>query len=83
MFGITPTKILFTILLIVAAWYGFKLIERRISGTGTAAAKPPAADPVAKKDTSAEDMKKCSVCSAYVSAAAPTNCGRADCPYSS
>ena len=79
MFGITPTKILFTIILIAAAWYGFKLIERRISGTGTAAA---AADPVAKKDTSAEDMKKCSVCSAYVSAAAPTNCGRADCPYS-
>ena len=56
-------------------WYGFKLIERRVGGGG-------AAPQVSKKDASAQDMKKCAVCGAYVSAVAPTNCGRDDCPFS-
>jgi len=76
MFGFSPTKILFTVILIVAVWYGFKIIGRIGAGKGAADEK------VTKKDASAQDMKKCPVCDAYVSAAAPANCGRDDCPYS-
>jgi uncharacterized protein len=76
MFGFSPTKILFTVILIAAVWYGFKIIGRIGAGKGAAD------EQVTKKDASAQDMKKCPVCDAYVSAAAPANCGRDDCPYS-
>ena len=76
MFGFSPTKILFTVILIAAVWYGFKIIGRIGAGKGAAD------EQVTKKDASAQDMKKCPVCDAYVSAAAPANCGREDCPYS-
>jgi len=84
MFGFSPTKILFTVILIAAVWYGFKIIGRIGAGKGAADEQVTKKDASAqeKKDASAQDMKKCSVCDAYVSAAAPANCGREDCPYS-
>jgi hypothetical protein len=84
MFGFSPTKILFTVILIAAVWYGFKIIGRIGAGKGAADEQVTKKDASAqeKKDASAQDMKKCPVCDAYVSAAAPANCGREDCPYS-
>jgi uncharacterized protein len=76
MFGITPFKVLLTLALMAAAWYGFKLIGRMGSGGTVTGAK------AAKEEVTAQDMKKCPVCDAFVPAAAPANCGRDDCPYS-
>ena len=76
MFGFSITKLLVLAAIVATVWYGFKIIGRIGAGKGAADEK------VTKKDASAQDMKKCPVCDAYVSAAAPANCGRDDCPYS-
>ena len=74
MFGISLSKILLTGAVILAVWYGFKLLGRlgsRISGSdgddgGSAA--------------TVEDLRKCDVCGVFVAPDAAPTCGRGDCP---
>ncbi|HLW28717.1 MAG TPA: hypothetical protein VKY54_13370 [Kiloniellales bacterium] len=77
------TKLLVLAAIVLAVWYGFKLIGRldaqrklqakqqeRAAAAGRATAVPDA-----------EEMIACAACGAYVPARLAGNCGRADCPY--
>jgi hypothetical protein len=80
MFG-TLGKYVLLILVVLAAWYGYKYVMRigavRQEEARRRAARGPA--PTAGS-LRAEDMVKCAACSAYVTPGA-RSCGRADCPY--
>ena len=87
MFGFSLTKLVFTVLVVMAVWYGFKWVSRlqqvreaqareslrRGGPSAPRHANPPAGD--------AEDMVKCKVCDSYVTANGAVSCGRSDCPY--
>jgi uncharacterized protein len=93
MLGFSVTKLLVLAAVIVAVWYGFKLVGR-LDAARKAEAKlreraAEDARPTTRKGDSApsarepeaEEMVQCPACRAYVPAAKPKNCGRADCPY--
>ncbi|HLS67883.1 MAG TPA: hypothetical protein VK035_00965 [Kiloniellales bacterium] len=76
------SKLLVLAAIVLAVWYGFKLIGRleahrklQARQQARAAAGRPAAVP------DAEEMIACPSCRAYVPARLSSNCGRADCPY--
>jgi len=91
MFGLPSlTKLLVLAAIVLAVWYGFKLVAKldaarkeqlrqqgrapgRSRGRGGAAAR--------RSEPEAEEMVACPACQAFVAAARPSNCGRADCPY--
>jgi hypothetical protein len=83
MLGFSIQKILFTVFIVMAVWYGFKWIgqikirrERERSYLRRGAKKK------SEKDfDGTEDMLECSACSAFVVAGATRACGRNDCPY--
>jgi hypothetical protein len=79
MLGLSFSKLVVLIILIMVVWYGFKHFSRvdkvrRDAPRG----KAPAGGP---RRVEAEDMTKCSVCGAYVAARGASNCGRSDCPW--
>lgn len=87
MFGFSLTKLLFTVVVILIVWHGFKWIgrvqeqrraelrEQRDAARHRAAAAPrPGPREV-------EDMVECPACGAFVPARGAGHCGRADCPY--
>jgi len=84
MFGFSPTKLIFTVLVVAAVWYGFKFLGR-MSENKEAAKKPsnsggrnesaPSADPTAV------EMVQCKTCGDYVPSSNARSCGRDDCPY--
>jgi uncharacterized protein len=87
MFGFSLQKLLVLVAIVVAIWFGFKLIGhldykrkqearlRRRGGARSGAANRGRSPP------EAEDMIQCPSCRAYVSARQVSNCGRGDCPY--
>ena len=82
MFGFSIGKLLVLVLAILAVWYGFKLLthdgrnEPRVVRRRERRKATP-------RPTGAEDMVQCGTCRAYVSARAPSDCGREGCPYRS
>jgi len=91
MLGFSIQKLLFTVAVVAAVWYGFKWLgrmkrmhdretrdrlRRESRGGGSAPAGPSEG---AAAD--AEDMVECAVCGAFVPARGAKSCGRADCPY--
>ena len=89
MFGFSLTKILFTVAVVIAVWYGFKWVgrvqaqraaenRRRVRGAGRSA--PPSAPP-GGSEGGAEDMVACPACGDYVAPGSAITCGRAECPY--
>ena len=97
MFGLTLTKILFTIAIVVVIWRGFrwwrtfearrvKLGARRAADErqlrGNGRPGGRRFDRRARDDAPAiEDTEPCPVCQTYVPSAAPVSCGRSGCPY--
>ena len=88
MFGFSPGKILFTIVVIVVVLAVFKFMGRMSEGaSGSARPKAtPKSKPARKAEADKaaegiEDMVQCSVCGSYVAAASARNCGRDNCPY--
>lgn len=84
MFGFSIQKLIVLAAVIAAIWYGFKFIGRLDKARKHAAkltrdAARGAAGAVPAAET--EEMERCEVCDAYVSARDPASCGRADCPY--
>lgn len=85
MFGLPSlTKLLVLVGIVLAVWYGFKLVgkldaARKLQAKQQARAAKEAKARPAVPD--AEEMVACRACQAYVPAANPSNCGRADCPY--
>ena len=82
MFGFSISKLVFTVVVIAAVWYGFKMLnrvgERKQDKVGKGGASSPAAKAA---DSDTEDMTACSVCGVYVAPASANNCGKAGCPY--
>ncbi len=93
MFGFSLTKLIFTVAVIAAVWYGFKWVGRmkkvrereakerlhRQAGKETSGGAPEDTQGDASGDT--EEMMECPACGAFVAAQAPKSCGKAECPY--
>ena len=90
MFGLSFSKVLFTILAVLAVWYGYRWYGRvqarrraeldehmRRDVRGAAAGGPRRTAGTAK----VEDLIPCETCGAYVPARGARACGRAGCPY--
>ena len=85
MFGFSLSKLLFTVLVIGAVWYGFKWIGRlrHRPGAGGRVGTAGAPTPEAPQPLEAQDMVRCPVCGDFVlagAAGAAVKCARADCP---
>ncbi|NQU60479.1 MAG: hypothetical protein HQ512_05065 [Rhodospirillales bacterium] len=87
MFGFSIQKLLFTVAVITAVWYGYKWLgrmkeirdrdakaklRRERQGNGGASASAAQA---------AEDMVECPTCGAFVAASGAKSCGKDNCPY--
>ena len=82
MFGFSLTKLLFTVAVVAAVWYGFKLygrLEKARQAKAALKAGRQGGGPAAA--VGVEDMERCAACGAYVAAGHATSCGRDDCPY--
>jgi hypothetical protein len=81
MFGFSLGKIVVATILILAVWYGFKMMSRIGEVRADALArqpKPPGKGGANKLEV--EDLTECKRCGAFVSAGAKA-CARGDCPY--
>jgi uncharacterized protein len=90
MFGFSFSKTLFTILAVLAVWYGYRWIgrvqarrqaeleEHMRRETRQASKRGPGRTAGTAKT---EELIPCEACGAYVPAHGARNCGRADCPY--
>ena len=75
MFGIfSLPKILFTIVVIVAVWYGFKWLNRRQQVQRDRAKNGRLSEAGGDKNTAVEDMVQCPDCGAYVPEGGHHNC---------
>lgn len=73
------TKIIFTIIIVIAAWQGFKLFNR-MQDQRAKRAKMADKDSGSAPSPGVEDMVQCSVCEAYV-ARGSKSCGKDGCPF--
>ncbi|MSO85642.1 MAG: hypothetical protein EXR02_04415 [Rhodospirillales bacterium] len=87
MFGLSLTKILLTIFVILAVWYGWRFFTRflalkalreRAGDMPKPSARAPAG---AQGQGEAEDMLECRTCGAFIAASRRVACGRKDCPF--
>ena len=69
-------KLLVLAAIIAAVYFGFRVIDRRIKGAGT-----PAARNETRPADDSQAMTRCDTCQTYVPAQGAGTCGRADCPY--
>ncbi len=85
MFGLSLTKILLTIFVIVAVWYGFRAFNRYQALRAAREREMPKRNSRAPSGGSArvqaEDMIECRTCGAFVAASRQVACGRKDCPF--
>ncbi len=87
MFGFSPGKLLFTVLVIGAVWYGFKWLNRFQADQKKNSKKPPQdssrseAASSAADDAEYEELVACSKCGDFVIADKKSGCGKDGCPY--
>lgn len=90
MFGLSLTKILFTLAVVVIVWQGYKWLGRmqtrrdaiaRETARGSGRGGRAAAAGAAPSPAEVEDMVECTVCGAFVPARGAVSCGRGECPY--
>ena len=83
MLGFSIQKIIFTAIIILIVWYGFKWIGKiKIKRERERSYLRQDAKAKSKKDINeTEDMMECNACGAFVVANATKACGRNDCPY--
>lgn len=85
MFGFSLTKLVFTVAVVVAVWYGFKWVGRMNEMRERAARDRLREREQGPSATGAqadvEDMVQCAVCGAFVAAKGAQSCGRESCPY--
>lgn len=83
MFGLSPGKLLFTVLIVAAVWYGFKWLNRyqaqqkksaKGQGNGGNNGSQGGDNPV-------EDLVACEKCGDYVISDKKSGCGKTGCPY--
>jgi hypothetical protein len=83
MLGFSIQKLLFTVFIAMAVWYGFKWIGKmkiRRERESSYLRRNSKAGSDRRVD-GAEDMFECNACGAFVAAKGTRSCGRADCPY--
>lgn len=89
MFGFSISKILFTVVVIAAIWYGFKFLQR-VQDKDRESVARYRPDPGVKSgtrnapkaaDDDVETMIECKTCGSFVAASGARSCGREDCPY--
>lgn len=76
------SKILVLLLIVVAVWYGFKIVARRNQNLGDR--KPRKSIGSGQReatDENVQDMETCAVCGTFVPNASARACGREGCPY--
>ncbi len=78
MFGFSIFKILFTIAVIIAIWYGYKHVSRFIAGAKRALESD---DTESEVERGAQSLVQCPVCGTYGDPVAAKRCDRDDCPY--
>jgi hypothetical protein len=90
MFGLSVSKVLFTILAIGVVLYGFNWLSRRRTDLHSELGKrksprvrrrQTAGASKGNNHTSVEDLIQCRVCGSYVSPGTAGGCDRQDCPY--
>lgn len=87
MFGFSPTKLLFTALIIAAVWYGFKWFGRYQEDQKKKARSTPqqqgsqSSHTTGAKDAEYEELVACSKCGDFVVADKRSGCGKEGCPY--
>jgi len=91
MFGLSITKLLFTIAFVFVVWNGCKWFNRLRENHTTNAGSNYARGNHGQSSkqnretgvSDAEEMMKCSTCETYVSVAGTVFCGKDGCPYPS
>ncbi len=94
MLGFSIQKLLFTVAVVVAVWYGFKWVGRmkeirdkkakdRLRRDAQSGNKGGSGGGGASggEQSDAEEMVECAVCGAFVAVRGTKSCGRDDCPY--
>ncbi len=94
MFGFSIQKLLLTVAVIAAVWYGFKWLGRmkevrerdarerlRREAGNRGGGGTGESGTGGSVSGAAEDMVECPACGAFVAAQAPKSCGKAECPY--
>jgi uncharacterized protein len=88
MLGFSIQKLLFTVAVIVAIWYGFKWVgrmkevrDREREKLRRQAGKEATGGASGDASGDAEEMMECPACGAFVAAQGAKSCGRDDCPY--
>ncbi|MBM3506828.1 MAG: hypothetical protein FJX64_03715 [Alphaproteobacteria bacterium] len=80
MFGFSLGKLVVAMILILAVWYGFKMMGR-IGEVRAESLRNANAAKGTRNKLEVEDLTECKRCGAFVSAGAKA-CARDDCPYS-
>jgi uncharacterized protein len=82
MFGFSLTKLVFTVAVILAVWYGFKFVGRLADARKTRAKLDAASKGRGMgAPTATAELERCAACGAYVAGESAVACGRDDCPY--
>ena len=85
MFGLSLTKILLTLFVIVAVWYGWRAFNRyqalRAARAREGEMPKQGGRANGQARVEAEDMVECRTCGAFVAASRRVACGRRDCPF--
>lgn len=76
MFGLSLTKIIFTILVIVVVWKGFALVTRIARERQRALAERARGRPARRRHGEAVELVRCSRCGAYFDPADGCRCGQ-------
>ena len=80
MFGFSLSKLLLTVAIVVAVWYGFKLVGR-LEQARKARLKAASKGGGGTAAGAIADLERCPACSAYLDAESASACGRDDCPF--
>ena len=88
MFGLSLSKLLALIGIIIAVWTLFRWISRVADAKRTDTGRIPGARPAGGKRAErrpepqpVEDLVACATCGAYVAVRGARGCGRPNCPY--
>ena len=91
MLGFSIQKLLFTVAVVIAVWYGFKWVGRmKIKRDADAKAKlrrqasgdsGGGSGGASGATDDAEEMVECGACGSFVAVRGAKSCGRDDCPY--
>ena len=87
MLGFSIQKLLFTIAVIAAVWYGFKWVGRMKEIRDEDAKdrlrreKQGSGEKAARSSVDSEEMVECATCGAFVASSGAKACGKDNCPY--